>query len=140
MADDETTPPSKIELLPTEPPEVSQPTRVKGNRTRKLPLNKTEDLEQRQRDLDIRIQEGRDGRDRSNHWHFWRFRYVLAVFAVIDITIWQYCVFDIVKLQGSGQLVIDTTVLVTLLTTTTINVFAFLIIVMKFVFASTDSK
>ena len=53
---------------------------------------------------------------------------------------WQACILAIIAFQGMGLLNIDTSVLIALLTTTTVNVFAFLVIVMKIVFASPDSK
>ena len=90
--------------------------------------------------MELRVKTGKDDRDRSNHWHNWVFRYVLGTFAVVNVSFWQWHILDIVKSNGTGHLALDTTVLVTLLTTTTINVFAFLIIVMKFVFPTAAEK
>ena len=58
----------------------------------------------------------------------------------LESVFWQACILAIIAFHGVGLLSIDTSVLIALLTTTTVNVFAFLVIVMKFVFASPDSK
>ena len=84
----------------------------------------------------------RDRLDRLklDHTHIWDFRRRFGRFAVWNVVFWQACILAIIAFHGVGLLNIDTSVLIALLTTTTVNVFAFLVIVMKFVFASPDSK
>lgn len=55
------------------------------------------------------------------------------------VVVWQSAILCLVWHQGLGRISIPIPVLLALITTTTVNVFGFLIIVMKFVFANTNS-
>ncbi len=87
-------------------------------------------------ELENKGEEDRQGREQADHDNFWNFRTSFGWFARLNVSIWQVCILVVVICQGAGLLQIDHTILLALITTTTINVFAFLIIVMKFVFAN----
>jgi len=79
-------------------------------------------------------------RAQTDHEKYWEFRTDFGSFAKWNVAIWQACILAVVILHGARLLKVDRTILLTLITTTTINVFTFLIIVMKFVFSKSPAQ
>lgn len=75
-----------------------------------------------------------NARDALDHWRIWTLRIVLTIIWLLMAVAWQITIVILVCLQGAKLIEIDQTVLMTLITSTTANIFGLLVIVMKFVF------
>lgn len=90
-------------------------------------------------DLDNKSKEKAIERDEADHKQIVRLRWILGMSGLAIVVVWQSAILCLVWHQGLGRISIPIPVLLALITTTTVNVFGFLIIVMKFVFANTNS-
>lgn len=111
------------------PPPEAKPRKPKPKPRAKKAEKSIEDIE---RDA----AEDKRQRDQSDHRQLVRLRWVLGLVSLAIVIAWQFSVLCILYHQGNGFLNIPESVLLTLLTTTTVNVFGFLLIVMRFVFPS----
>jgi len=73
---------------------------------------------------------------KNTYKHTWRFRYTFGIVAAFLVVAWQAAILCIVYRLGANTIHLDPSVTITLLSTTTVNVFGFLVIVLKFVFPS----
>lgn len=85
-------------------------------------------------DLANRATEQRLEHDRADHKQILVLRSVMGFFGLAVVVWWQIRILSIVEDQGKAVLNIQESVLLAIVTTTTVNVFGFLVIVMKFVF------
>ena len=70
----------------------------------------------------------------NDHRQILKLRWILGISGLLIVVFWQFCILGLVYLLGVGQITIPQPVMLTLISTTTINVFGLLIIVLQFVF------
>ena len=116
----------------------NKPTREERTRTKEAlrGLKLTNDKTQ----TDIDEQKHRIVTSRSDNYNIWLLRMLLSLAGLIIVVAWECCILRLVWSQGEGKINLDPTVLLALVTTTTVNVFGLLVIVMKFVFSEVPEK
>ena len=99
---------------------------------RELALTKKMELENTEFERDSE-------RKHVEHAQLIQFRRALVQFAKWNVGLWQLIILVIIFLQGFKLLNLEVSVQITLISTTTLNVFGFLYIVLKFVFPQRDT-
>jgi hypothetical protein len=82
----------------------------------------------------------RTARDERDHKLIWRLRVILAIAGLLIVVLWQLWILCIVDRLGTHKMSLPEPITIALVTTTTVNVFGLLVIVLKFVFPAPPRK
>ena len=131
------------ELVKTPLADITDAQKTEGPKTPKVASQATPTREislRKSLDLDNLAKEKSINQSEIDHRQLLWLRWTLSLSGLSIAVGWQTAILCIVWQQGWGMISITTPVLMALVTTTTVNVFGILIIVMKFVFPQTDPR